>query len=91
MMVYNFHVNTERDIQQTSPVCLAVAMAGDGVTVHGVLLNTVANLIASVPEEALFTTILAQRAGETSRTRARACVCIDKITRVLSASAGKRI
>lgn len=59
-------------------------MPGDGVTVHSIPLNTVANLIASVPEEALFTTILAQRAGETSRTRARACVCIDKITRVLT-------
>lgn len=59
-------------------------MPDGGVTVHGVRLDTVANLIASVSEEALFTTILAQRAGETSRTRARACVCIDKITRVLS-------
>ena len=55
-----------------SPFCLAAAMPGGGVTVHGVRLDTVANLIASVPEEALFTTILAQRAGETSRTRARA-------------------
>lgn len=59
-----------------SPVCLAVAMPGDGVTVHSILLHTVANLIASVPEEALFTTILAQRAGETSRTRARAILRI---------------
>lgn len=78
-------------MQQTLPFCLAPATPGGGVTVNGVFLNTVANLIASFPEEALFTTILAQRASETSRTRARACVCIDKITRVLGASAGKRI
>lgn len=47
-------------------------MSGGRVAVHGVLLNAVAGLIASVPEEALFTTILAECAGETSRTRARA-------------------
>lgn len=60
----------------SSPVGLAVAMPGGGVTVHGILLDTVANLIASVSEEALFTTILAQRAGETSRTRACAILRI---------------
>lgn len=58
------------------PFCLAPATPGGGVTVNGVFLNTVANLIASFPEEALFTTILAQRASETSRTRARAVLRI---------------
>lgn len=78
-------------MQQTLPFCFTTATPGGGVTVNGVFLNTVANLIASFPEEAFFTTILAQRTSETSRTRARACVCIDKITRVVGASAGKRI
>jgi len=69
------------------PFWLADTTPGSGITVHSVLLDTIATLIASVSKEALFTTILTQCTGETSRTRARACVCIDKITRVLSASA----
>lgn len=78
-------------IQQTSPFWLAVAKTGSGVAVHGVLLDTVATLIASVSKEALFTTILTQCAGEASRTRARACVCSDKITRVLGAKCRERV
>lgn len=56
----------------SSPFRLTDAIPGSGVTVHGVLLGTVASLIASVSKEALFTTILTQCAGEASRTRARA-------------------
>lgn len=66
----------------SSPFWLAVAKTGSGVTVHGILLGTVATLIASVSKEALFTTILTQCAGEASRTRARAILrvagCIVK-------------
>lgn len=69
---------TQKYIQQTSPFWLAVAKTGSGVAVHGILLDTVATLITSVSKEALFTTILTQCAGEASRTRARACVCLNK-------------
>lgn len=58
------------------PFCFTTATPGGGVAVNGVFLDTIANLIASFPEEAFFTTILAQRASETSRTRARAILRI---------------
>lgn len=56
----------------SSPFWLADAIPGSGVAFHGVFVDTVASLIASMSEEALFTTLLTQLAGETSRTRARA-------------------
>lgn len=61
--------------EQTSPFWLAVAVTGSGVAFDGVVTCAVAGLIAPVPEETHFATILTERAGETSRTGARACVC----------------
>lgn len=52
-------IRAEVNSKQTSPFRLALAMPGSGVAIHSILLDTVARLIASVPEETLFTTILA--------------------------------
>lgn len=62
----------------SSPFWLAVAATGCGIAVHAVLVVAVASLIAPVPEETLFTTILTECAGETSRTRARAVLWIAR-------------
>jgi len=53
-------------------------MAGSGIAVHGVAVDAVACLIATVPEEAPFATFLTERASEASRTRARACAVLYK-------------
>lgn len=45
---------TFRFASNSSPFWLAVAIPGGGVAGHSVLLDTVARLIASVPEETVY-------------------------------------